>query len=212
MQLRGKLEFSGLTLDLDRRMLFRGNEMVPLRRQSLDLLAYLVERAGQTVPRPALMRAVWVTPPADPDASLSQCIKDVRAAIGENARELIRTVPRIGYQFSGEIRRTTAHLSQPESPPPARWIRHPAFWLGGAAAIGLVVAATLSFRSPSAQPLADADAIRESFRQLGPGKIGTGDKVTLKTGDGRTIHCEGGDLNIKMPRKCWWGDTGTAAR
>src|SRR5262245_52559570 len=106
------LRFDRFTLDLARYTLLDGNEEVALRRQSFDVLRYLAEHARQVVSRDELIKAVWAVPPARPDDSLFQCIKDIRRALGEETRRIIRSVQGRGYELAAEV-------SIAEAPPPA---------------------------------------------------------------------------------------------
>ena len=76
----------------------RAGETVPLRRKSFDVLVYLLQRPRRVVTKAELLNAVWgdriVT-----EGSLKSCLTEVRAAIGDHERELIRTVPRRGYML-----------------------------------------------------------------------------------------------------------------
>jgi len=71
---------------------------IDLRRQSFAVLRYLAVNAGRVVTKDELLAAIWpgltVT-----DDSLTQCISDIRRAIGDAGRDLIRTVPRRGYMI-----------------------------------------------------------------------------------------------------------------
>src|SRR5688572_525232 len=91
------LRFDAFTLDPARSTLRRGSEELPLRRQSFDVLRYLAEHAGKLVSRDELIAAVWTAPPARPEDSLFQCIKDIRRALGDEARWIVQAVPGRGY-------------------------------------------------------------------------------------------------------------------
>ena len=97
------LRFDAFTLDLARSTLRRGEEELPLRRQSFDVLRYLAEHAGKVVSRDELIAAVWAAPPARPEDSLFQCIKDIRRALGDDARWIVQAVPGRGYQLMAEV-------------------------------------------------------------------------------------------------------------
>ena len=85
---------------LDRRSLrlrHRGSER-PLRAKSSAVLLYLAEHPGRLVTHDELLRAVW------PGTSVSQtvlrvCIREIRAALGEDGERFLTTVPRRGYRF-----------------------------------------------------------------------------------------------------------------
>lgn len=111
------LAFGPFTLDITRSMLLRDQQPLSLRRQSFDVLRYLTEKRGRVVPSDELVAALWSVPPARPDVSVTQCIKDIRRALGEDARWMIRTVPGAGYEFKAEI--DALQLPELESTPPA---------------------------------------------------------------------------------------------
>lgn len=93
--------FAGFSLDLGKgRLRGRSGEIV-LRPKSLDLLVYLVRNAGRVVPKGELMDAVWPDVTVTED-SLTQCVHDVRRALGDKGSELLRNVPRRGYVFIEE--------------------------------------------------------------------------------------------------------------
>ena len=94
--------FDGFTLDLRRGCLLRGIEEVKLRPKAFDVLNYLIENHGRLVSKNELIKAVWpdsfVT-----DDSLVQCLMEVRRALGDEAQQIIKTVPRRGYIFDKEV-------------------------------------------------------------------------------------------------------------
>ena len=96
------LRFDAFTLDLTRRVVLRGDQQLPLRRQSFDVLQYLAEHAGVLISKDDLRQAVWPTTQVTPD-SVVQCIKEIRQTLGEEARWIIRTVSGRGYVFMAEV-------------------------------------------------------------------------------------------------------------
>ncbi len=85
-----------LSLDLERKSLFRGAEEIHLRPKSLEVLTVLAENAGRVVSKNELIERVWGNVAASDD-SLAQCLIEIRRAVGDSERTLIRTVPRQGY-------------------------------------------------------------------------------------------------------------------
>jgi len=71
---------------------------VNLRSQSAEVLA---ARPGEIVSKDALMQAVWpdtfVT-----DDSLTQCIADIRRALGDDAHLIVETFPKRGYRLNAD--------------------------------------------------------------------------------------------------------------
>jgi DNA-binding winged helix-turn-helix (wHTH) protein len=91
-----ELRFSAFTLDLLRCVVRRGNEELPLRPQSFDVLRYLAERPGRIVSKEELFAAIWPGATVTDD-SLVQCIRDIRQALGDSSRQIVKAVPKRGY-------------------------------------------------------------------------------------------------------------------
>ena len=87
---------------------------VPLRPKSFALLRLLVENPGRLVDRDAIMEAVWPGVTVG-DESITQCVRDIRKALGDEAQPLLRTVPKRGYLLAAEVMPVAS-----TSPPPAR--------------------------------------------------------------------------------------------
>src|SRR5262245_56497505 len=96
MQDMASYEFAGHVLDLRQKRLRRGGVDVALRSKSFLLLAYLVQNSGRVIGKEELVAAIWPNTMVSDD-SLTQCIKDIRKALGPEGRGFIRTVPRRGY-------------------------------------------------------------------------------------------------------------------
>ena len=84
--------FGEFFFDLERRSLFRDSQEIPLRPRSFQILSYLVANHGRLVTRDELMQAVWADTIVTDD-SLTQCIIEIRRALGDTEQELIRTLP-----------------------------------------------------------------------------------------------------------------------
>ena len=138
--------FHEFLLDPIRRSLtFEGRD-VDLRPKSFDVLCALLSKAGEVVSKDELIRHAWpglvVT-----DDSLTQCIGDIRRALGERGPRLVRTAPRRGYSFAAPVQRLGPAQQEPESAGasaavrPARLVRREAIVAGlcvaGAAATGV---------------------------------------------------------------------------
>jgi TolB-like protein/Tfp pilus assembly protein PilF len=92
------IRFHGFALDPGRGTLARDGEVIRLRAKSFELLSYLALNAGRVVPKSELLTAVWRDAVVTED-SLTQCIKDIRQALGPCGRTTVRTVSRRGYLF-----------------------------------------------------------------------------------------------------------------
>ncbi len=93
------VKFETFTADFERNILTCDGASRTLRRQSFEVLRYLVERQGQAVAAENIISAVWKVAPASPDASLTQCIKDIRRALADDGAWMVRTISGVGYEF-----------------------------------------------------------------------------------------------------------------
>ena len=133
--------------------LTRDGVIVPTTPRVISTLLYLVERAGRTVTRDEMLRALWPGRIVE-EANLSQAISAVRKALAGDGTsdDLIVTVPGQGYRFTAKVAARSAAESPPEGgsepglPPtatkvvPVREARGGAFWFAGAALAILAVA------------------------------------------------------------------------
>ncbi len=99
--------FAGFTLDVGKGCLFKAEEEIKLRPKVYETLKYLVENPERLISKQELMTAVWpdsfVT-----DDSLVQCTVELRRALGDASQQLLKTVPRRGYLFTGQVIPETA--------------------------------------------------------------------------------------------------------
>ncbi len=109
--------FADCTLDTDRRELRRGASLVEVEPQVFDLLAFLVRTRDRVASRDELLDAVWQGRIVS-ESTLSSRINAARGAIGDDgtAQRLIRTLPRKGVRFVGEVRE---HNGAAQVAPPA---------------------------------------------------------------------------------------------
>src|SRR3984893_17905159 len=94
--------FEGYTLDLTRGCVRNENGEIELRPKSFELLSYLVANAGRLISKDELVNAVWPNVIVSDD-SLPQCVSDLRHALSDADRRIIKTVPRRGYLFDAPI-------------------------------------------------------------------------------------------------------------
>ena len=96
--------FGPFTLDPDARRLVRGDKVVPLTAKAFDTLEALVESAGRTVTKDALLKQVWRDTFVQDD-TLAQNISTIRRALGDAAEtpKYVLTVPREGYRFVAPV-------------------------------------------------------------------------------------------------------------
>ena len=97
--------FGDCSVDLDARRLSRGSAPVHLSPKAFDALKMLIERRPGAVSKAELLERVWRGVFVS-DGSLTRAINEIRAAVGDVAREgqIIRTVHSYGYAFVADVR------------------------------------------------------------------------------------------------------------
>lgn len=90
------------TLDVSLGRLCRNGTEVPLRPKSFALLQYLVTHAGCLVTKDELLSEIWPDVIVTED-SLTRCVSEARAALGDADQKMIKTVSRRGYAFTGPV-------------------------------------------------------------------------------------------------------------
>jgi TolB-like protein len=123
--------FADCVLDPERRELTRASKAVAVGPQVFDLLLYLVQNRDRVVSKDHMLAAVWGGRIVS-ESTLTSHINAVRKAIGDSGEEqqLLRTVPRKGFRFVGDVKEaqdpartseigpdTPADLSRPEAIP-----------------------------------------------------------------------------------------------
>ncbi len=98
------LSFGDFELDLDRRLLLRDGEVVPLKGKAFDLLRTMVERRGEVLSKNDLLDKVWENQFVE-ENNLTVHVAALRKALGEkkNENRYIVTVPGKGYQFVAPV-------------------------------------------------------------------------------------------------------------
>ncbi|MCC8940595.1 tetratricopeptide repeat protein [Bradyrhizobium sp. Arg68] len=97
--------FEDYVLNTDRRELHRGADVVPIAPQVFDLLDYLIRSRERVVSKDDLINAIWNGRSVS-DAALTTRLNAARTAIGDSGNEqrLIKTLPRKGFRFVGQVR------------------------------------------------------------------------------------------------------------
>ncbi len=147
--------------------LSRGDVVVKLRPQLMDLLVCLARRAGEIVLKDEILAEVWASQYIA-ESGLSRCVAELRQSLGDEAHEprFIETIPKRGYRLLAPV----AWL-----PPPARVDPAAAAGVPGAGAgapeaapapavAGEAAPVTASIAAPVAVPDAEPDARRVWFR------------------------------------------------
>src|SRR5215472_13275316 len=96
--------FKTFRLDTANHLLWRDGDRVPIPPKNFDVLAYLVERAGQVVTQDEILEAVWPETFVNPEV-LRKYILEIRKTLGDrpNTPEFIETLPKRGYRFIAPI-------------------------------------------------------------------------------------------------------------
>jgi|GEM_PF-1766654 len=92
------ISFGDFVLDIGRGALLKRGKEVRLRPQSYDVLRILVAQHGRLVTKSQLQTEIWGNKVVTDD-SLTHCLLDIRKALGDTDKSIIRTVPRRGYIF-----------------------------------------------------------------------------------------------------------------
>src|SRR5215471_19908447 len=119
-QANRRVSFGVFDLDLRTGELRKHGVRVRLQRQPFDVLAVLIQRAGDVVTREELQQKLW---PADTyvdfEHGLNKAINKIRDALADSAESprFVETVPRRGYRFLAEVK--VVDLSSRRNPKPA---------------------------------------------------------------------------------------------
>ncbi len=105
------LEAGNLRLDLERRQLTRGGEMVHLSPTEFELLTFLMKNVGAPLTHVKLLRSVWGPDYGDELEYLRSYIRMLRKKIEDDPGkpQYILTEPSVGYRFRNP--------SDPDAPP-----------------------------------------------------------------------------------------------
>jgi DNA-binding winged helix-turn-helix (wHTH) protein len=98
-----RVRFADFSLDSPARELRRGGQVVHLSPKAFELLVLLAEATPRALSKSEILDAVW---PGTfvVDSSLASVVKELRAALDDDAKEprFVRTVYGYGYAFSAE--------------------------------------------------------------------------------------------------------------
>src|SRR3954463_11351759 len=106
------LRFSGFELDLARAELRAPDgAAVKLRPKTFEMLRIFTASPGRVLAKRELMEAVWPNVHVGED-NLFQCIREIRAALGDGERQMVKLVSGRGYLFQAEVTDTAAPAPQ----------------------------------------------------------------------------------------------------
>ena len=75
---------------------------IRLRPKTLEILRLLAGNAGRVLSKQQLMEAAWPNVHVGED-SLFQCIREIRTALGDDKRQVVRVISGRGYLFQAEV-------------------------------------------------------------------------------------------------------------
>ncbi len=95
--------FDGFVLDLMRgTLLTSSGKELHLRNKAFRLMRLFLENAGCLLDRSTINQAIWPDVTASDDG-ITQCVRDIRRALGDDRQAIIKTVPRRGYIFAANV-------------------------------------------------------------------------------------------------------------
>ena len=97
--------FDNYSLDTDRREIRRGTAVIPIEPQVFDLLEHLIRHRDRIVSKDDLIASIWQGRIVS-ESAISTQINAARCAIADNGEQqrLIKTIPRKGIRFVGDVR------------------------------------------------------------------------------------------------------------
>ena len=103
-----KLQFGNFTLDDGTRQVLQDGRPIHLSPKAFDLLVTLILERPRALTKAELHKRLWPKTFVS-DASLAMVVAEIRAALGESAKEPrhLRTLHRHGYAFQGIAREIT---------------------------------------------------------------------------------------------------------
>jgi len=132
--------------------------------QPFSLLVMLVSRPAELITREEIQEALWSDgTTVEFDQSLNFCIRQIRSALGEDAREpkFIETLPKRGYRFIAPVTRTIVKPDakvERAAPPHAKW--RPVVWVRLAIIAAMLPALYLARRGGEKQGSPSAILVR----------------------------------------------------
>jgi len=89
------------------------NRVLDLTFKEFELLKYLAQHPGRVLPRAQLLQEVWGHDYFGGSRTVDVHIRRLRAKLGTDAEQLIRTVRNVGYRFVADARNTEFAADQP---------------------------------------------------------------------------------------------------
>jgi DNA-binding winged helix-turn-helix (wHTH) protein len=108
------VRFGEFSLDTESRQLLEGGAERHLSPKAFELLSLLLEHRPRALSKVELHERLWPSTFVS-DATVTSLVAEVRAALGEKARNgrFVRTVHRFGYAFKGTATELTPRIQAP---------------------------------------------------------------------------------------------------
>lgn len=168
-----RLAFGEVVVDEDARQVVRGGAPVHVSPKAFDLLVALIRERPRMLSKEELHARLWPKTFVS-DTSLAMLVAEVRAAIGETARqaEAIRTVHRRGYAFQADVQELPAP-SPGGGDPTSRARSATACWLASASGpIPLSPGENIVGRDPAAPVWLDSPSVSRRHARIRVGEAG----------------------------------------
>ena len=100
---QGVHQFGSIRVDVRRAEVTRDGKPIYLTAREFQLLCYLIERTGSTVPRTELLQSLWGYDAGAFTRTVDTHVAGLRQKLEDNPGrpELILTIPGVGYKFVG---------------------------------------------------------------------------------------------------------------
>jgi len=100
---QGVHQFGSIRVDVRRAEVIRDGKPIYLTAREFQLLCYLIERTGSTVPRTELLQSLWGYDAGAFTRTVDTHVASLRQKLEDNPGrpELILTTPGVGYKFVG---------------------------------------------------------------------------------------------------------------
>lgn len=102
---KGIYEFGPFRIDMERYLLLRDGETIPLSPKVFETLLFLIQHRGEVAKKDEILESVWPDTFVE-EGNLAQNIFLLRKALGEekNEHRYIVTIPGVGYRFVSPVK------------------------------------------------------------------------------------------------------------
>ncbi len=105
-------EFGKFTLNPQERTLFAEGKPLHLPAKEFETLVLLVENSGRALSKDEMIRAIWQDAFVE-EVNLAKQISRLRKIFDSSGEKFIETLPKHGYRFSADLRRTISPVDEP---------------------------------------------------------------------------------------------------